>query len=174
MFNCLTCTNLYTRTGSGLKGKKQQQHMRNGRDSNIAKHAWSLNNSTDFKNSQVFEKGSFSIHKTQELWLTALINHADKNSRPRPINTPFFQKKRTVYSLTLVFLPFYCIIYTSIYFCTYSVVFGRNFSNFSHRPYPQGYSLKAKSSVFKLYIFSPGLASSSLKLFLSWYRQLMS
>jgi len=59
------------------------------RGSNIAKHAWYLNHSIDFKNSQVIDKGSSLIRKTLESWHTASTSHADNNSRPLP-NQYFF------------------------------------------------------------------------------------
>ena len=54
------------------------------RGSNISKHAWSANQSIDLKNSQVIDKDSSRIRKTLESWHTALIDHADNNSRLLP------------------------------------------------------------------------------------------
>ena len=56
------------------------------RGSNIAKHAWSSNNSIDFKNSQMIDKGSSHICKTldQVSWRIASTDHADNNSRLLP------------------------------------------------------------------------------------------
>lgn len=85
---CSECPWSYVgETGRCFETRKKE-HVRNVKSyaggSNIAKHAWSSHHSIDFENSQVIDKGSFRVRKTLESWHTALISHADNNSRPLP------------------------------------------------------------------------------------------
>ena len=99
----------------------------------------------------------------------ALINHVDKNSRPRPINTPFFQKKKTqsihckkIYCS--LFLQFHCII---LYFHLFLYIFGsirQKFLQFYSSAIASRLQYERQKLSFQ-YIFSSGLASSRLKLF---------
>ena len=57
------------------------------------KHAWSSNHYIYFKNSQVIDKGSFSILNIPESWHIASIDHADNNSRSLPNQDSILLKK---------------------------------------------------------------------------------
>jgi len=95
--SCAECPWSYVgKTGRCFETRKKE-HMSNvmsyARGSNIAKHAWSSNHSSDFKNSQVIDKGSSRICKMLESRHTASIDHADNNSRPLPNQYSIFLKK---------------------------------------------------------------------------------
>ncbi len=83
-------------------------HIRNvkhdKKGSNVAKHAWSLDQAIDFDAAEVIDKGNFRTRKTLESWHTALSDQADNNSKPLPGQYTMLTKKTINY---YIFSHFY-------------------------------------------------------------------
>ena len=83
---CADCSWSYIGETWRCFSPREKEHIRNVKisetGSNILAHARGNNQSIDFNNARVIDKGNFRMRKTLESWHTANTNEADNKSKP--------------------------------------------------------------------------------------------